>query len=136
MTHFKQSQKVLFRHCDPAGIVFFPRACEIVNDVVEALFAGPLGWPFDVMHPMAGVPTVWFNVEFYKPSFHGDVLELALAIKRLGVSSLALETTAICEGETRFTAEHTIVCVSDDRQSMPWPDHVRKEIEALMKETA
>ena len=47
-------QKVLFKHCDPAGIVFFPRYYEMVNDCVEAFFADVLDWPFEAMHGAGG----------------------------------------------------------------------------------
>lgn len=33
---FSYRQKVLFMHYDPAGIVFFPRYFEMMNDCVEA----------------------------------------------------------------------------------------------------
>jgi 4-hydroxybenzoyl-CoA thioesterase len=35
---FVMNQKVLFKHCDPAGVVFYPRYFEMINDCVEALF--------------------------------------------------------------------------------------------------
>ena len=38
-------RKVLFKHCDPAGIVFHPRYFETVNDCVAAFFDA-LGDPF------------------------------------------------------------------------------------------
>ena len=39
---FTYEEKVLFRHCDPAGIVFFPRYFEMINDCVEYFFADTL----------------------------------------------------------------------------------------------
>src|SRR5260370_493059 len=35
---FVSQVQVLFRHCDPAGIVFYPRYFEMVNDLVEEWF--------------------------------------------------------------------------------------------------
>ena len=39
MSHspFTAEMTVAFRHCDPAGIVFYPRYFEMINDFVEAL---------------------------------------------------------------------------------------------------
>ena len=54
---FVMVQKVLFKHCDPAGIVFFPRYFEMMNDCVETFF-DEIGLPFDDMHTWGGVPTV------------------------------------------------------------------------------
>ena len=39
---FTLTQKVLFKHCDPAGIVFYPRYFEMINDCVEAFSTRPL----------------------------------------------------------------------------------------------
>lgn len=43
---FTFTQKVLFKHCDPAGIVFYPRYFEIINDCIEAFFE-------QIDHPLA-----------------------------------------------------------------------------------
>ncbi|KAF5290196.1 hypothetical protein FQR65_LT20676 [Abscondita terminalis] len=39
-----------FRHCDPAGIVFYPRYAEMINDTVEHWFKHGLGMDFDCLH--------------------------------------------------------------------------------------
>ena len=43
---FTYPHKVLFRHCDPAGIVFYPRYFEMMNDTVEAFFGTALDAPW------------------------------------------------------------------------------------------
>ena len=55
---FEMTQKILFKHCDPAGIVFFPRYFEMINDCVEEFFAEMLDWPFETLLKTNGVPTV------------------------------------------------------------------------------
>jgi len=45
---YTYEEKVVFRHCDPAGIVFFPRYFEMINDCVESFFSEVLDWPFEV----------------------------------------------------------------------------------------
>ena len=47
MAMYEMPQKVLFKHCDPAGIVFFPRYFEMMNDCVEAFFDKVVEWPFE-----------------------------------------------------------------------------------------
>lgn len=130
--HFTLRQKVLFKHCDPAGIVFFPRYAEMVNDAVEALFDEALDWPFQVMHPDAGVPTAAIAMQFSAPSRHGDVLDLTITIQRIGRSSLTLQTVALCGEQTRFTADQTIVCIDGAGRPHPWPERIRARIEQLL----
>ena len=39
---FEFRQTIGFKHCDPAGIVFYPRYFEMFNDCVEAFLT--VGW--------------------------------------------------------------------------------------------
>lgn len=101
---------VRFRHCDPAGIVFFPRYFEMLNDALEDLMAA-LGQPFERLHADGGVPTVRLEADFAAPSRLGEVLELELAVVELGRSSFTLAAEASGAGETRFRARQTVCWV-------------------------
>ncbi len=122
---FTFRQKVLFKHCDPAGIVFYPRYFEMINDAVETLFCDVLQWPFEEMHKDGGVPTASFNVTFTAPSRHGDLLDLNVAILRLGGSSMTLKTTARAGDQTRFVADQVIVNVDGTGRPRRWPESLR-----------
>lgn len=118
---FTYSQKVLFRHCDPAGIVFYPRYFEMINDCVEAFFA-ELGVPFEEIHKNAGVPTAQIETRFTAPSRHGDLLVLTLEIVRIGRSSLGLEIDAKAGDEPRFSCASTLVYIDETGRATFWPD--------------
>jgi 4-hydroxybenzoyl-CoA thioesterase len=133
---FDHPQKVLFRHCDPAGIVFFPRYAEMLNDTVEAFFSACVHWPFEEIHPAAAVPTVALSFQFRAPSRHGDALVLRLAPRALGRTSLRLETAAFCGTQVRFTADQTLVCTDGTGRPQPWPAEVRARLEPLVEEMA
>ena len=133
--HFSSRQKVLFRHCDPAGIVFYPRCFEIINDAVEALFSDLIGWPFEDLHPANGVPTVAIDVVFKAPSRHGDQLDLGVTIRSLGASSMTLQIIATLDSEVRFSVNQTIVCVNESGRPLRWPDPVRDKINQIMATT-
>lgn len=125
MTPFVFDQKVLFKHCDPAGIVFYPRYFEIINDCVEAFFEA-LGDPFEAMHAAGrGVPTARIEAEFKRPSRHGDRLTLALRCRRLGRTSLDLAIDGAADEERRFTARSTLVHVGASTRPEPWPPALR-----------
>ncbi|MEM9342616.1 MAG: thioesterase family protein [Pseudomonadota bacterium] len=131
--HFQFPQKVLFKHCDPAGIVFYPRIFEMINDAVEALFSDVLEWPFEEIHPKAAVPTAEFNVRFKAPCRHGDHLVLGLQLTRLGRASLSLTTTARRDNTVCFEADQVLVCVGPDGRPVAWPKAVRETITSLME---
>jgi len=126
---FTLRQKVLFRHCDPAGIVFYPRYFEMINDCVEAFFDDALGYSFASMFGVAGVPTARIEARFSRPSRHGDVLEIALRCARIGRSSLDLDYEAVSRGETRFLASSTLVHVDGAGTPQGWPVAVRAALE-------
>lgn len=130
--HYSVSQKILFRHCDPAGIVFYPRYFEIINDAVEAFFAGPLDWPFEEMHKDHAAPTVQIEARFDAVSRHGDMMDIGITVVKLGRSSLGLRIAGHCAGELRFTANSTMVCVDALMKPTPWPPGVRGNLEQLM----
>ncbi|QBX99400.1 acyl-CoA thioesterase [Rhodophyticola sp. CCM32] len=121
---FTYPQKILFKHCDPAGIVFYPRYFEMINDCVEAFFA-QIGFPFETLHKTASVPTAEISTRFTAPSRHGDHLILTLEATRLGRSSLGLEITASAGTEARFACTSTLVLVDATGRPLRWPDPMR-----------
>ncbi len=133
---FRFPQKILFKHCDPAGIVFYPRYFEIINDAVEAMFSDLIGWPFEDMHKGAGVPTATISVDFTAPSRHGDQVELVISIVKLGRSSMVLKTVAMAGEEIRFIADHVLVCINEQGRPRSWPEDVRRRVNSIMEETA
>ena len=56
---FVSQVEVRFRHCDPAGIVFYPRYFEMINDFVEEWFDKGMGLPFHA-------PVSYTHLDVYK----------------------------------------------------------------------
>jgi len=124
-------QKVLFKHCDPAGIVFYPRYFEMMNDCVEAFFDKKLQWPFEALHGDASVPTADIHTRFVAPSRLGDRLQLGLTLTRVGRTSMSYWMQARCGDEMRFETEATLVHVDANGRPVPWPDAIRPKLEEL-----
>jgi 4-hydroxybenzoyl-CoA thioesterase len=127
---FVFAQKVRFQHCDPAGIVFYPRYFEMLNATVEEWFATRLGLGFAEIHgPMrAGVPTAALSAEFRAPSRLGETLDFALSPVRLGRSSCELRVAATCGGRPRVAFASTLVWIDADGRPRPWPEALRAKI--------
>jgi 4-hydroxybenzoyl-CoA thioesterase len=123
---------VEFNHCDPAGIVFYPRYFEMVNSVVENFFADVVAMPFAAMHAKggSGVPAVRIDAEFVSPSRLGEKLRFSLDVKAVGKSSLTLGIAAKHDGENRMRAELVIVWI-ESGEAKAWPDHIRARIESF-----
>jgi 4-hydroxybenzoyl-CoA thioesterase len=132
---FTYPQKVLFRHCDPAGIVFYPRYFEMINDCVEAFFT-QIGHPFEEIHTNAAVPTAQIETRFTAPSRHGDELVLSLSVIRIGRSSLGLEVTAHAVEETRFHCASTLVYINAQGRSTQWPSELKTAFTPYLRSTS
>ncbi|MDT8857949.1 thioesterase family protein [Paracoccaceae bacterium Fryx2] len=124
---------VEFNHCDPAGIVFYPRYFEMTNSVVENFFAEVLGYPFARISVVekCGVPTVRIVTDFRAPSRLGDRVGFTLEILRIGGSSVRFLVTARAGEELRLTADLTLVWVTPEGRAAPWPEEIRAAMTAF-----
>lgn len=129
---FEREQLIRFSHCDPAGIVFFPQYFVLFNGHVEDWFDEGLGLGYAkvVIGQRIGLPTVALQCEFMKPSRMGERVQLGLAVRELGRSSIKLELTCRKDGELRVRVRQVIVTTSlDDGLSRPIAQNVREAIE-------
>ncbi len=132
MAAFTTDIPVRFQHTDPAGIVFYPRYFEMINQIVEDWFAEGLGLDFHTLHARDGhgVPTVHIEADFVRPSRLGEVLTFALAVTRLGGSTFTLDVTASCGGEERLRATAVLAYVAlGDVRAVPIPASLRAAME-------
>ncbi len=115
-----------------AGIVFFPRYFEMINDCNEAFFDEALGFSFVELHKDGAVPTVDISTQFKSPGRLGELLEITLACSKVGRTSLGLTYEASSGAEVRFTARSALVRIGLDQRPMPWPDEVRAKMLAQL----
>lgn len=83
---FVSEVEVRFRHCDPAGIVFYPRYFEMINDFVEEWFDKGMGLPFHALHVdrHIGTPLASVQCDFSAPSRWHERLRQELSVRRIG----------------------------------------------------
>jgi len=104
-----------FKHCDPAGIVFYPRYTEMLHDTVEHWFNHGLKIGFYNLHMNhgMGIPMANLQVDFHIPSKLGDQLISKLIVQRIGRSSMQM-LVRICDADdtVRVEGKLTVVFVS------------------------
>lgn len=130
---FTYTQKVMFKHCDPAGIVFYPRYFEMVNDTVEEFFDSALNHSFAQIHQTDSIPTAQINAVFSAPSRLGETLEIRLEVSRIGRSSAGFSFETYCGDQLRFSAESTLVFVDANGKPSPWPDSLRQALQVNLQ---
>lgn len=134
---FERTIQVMFQHCDAAGIVFYPRYYEMINQVVEEWFEQCLGTSFVEIHIKQGdaVPTAKVETEFKKPSELGDKLLFTLEVTKIGRSSVHLLFTVTCGEELRLTSKSVIVYVKGaQKKPASWPDGIKENLNSFLKE--
>jgi 4-hydroxybenzoyl-CoA thioesterase len=132
---FKVEILVRFAHCDPAGIVFYPRYFEMFNSVVEDWCAQELGMSFREMHlgQTVGLPTVHIETDFVAPSELGETLEARLSVEKLGGSSMHVAIRlAGTDGSERVRAKLVLVAMNlRERRAIPIPPDMRERAAAF-----
>ena len=141
MTPYRTHIPVLFKHCDPFGIVFYPRAVEMVSDAIESWFGAALGMNFHDMHLVhgLGVPTASLALDFRRPSQLGEELEFSVTVRELGRSSFKTRVVARVESEDRFEARSTLVFAAAENgavKPVPIPENVRDAMARFLEPTA
>jgi len=113
---FSKKKTVRFSHCDPAGIVFYPRYAELCNEVVEDWFREALEIDFHVLHEKLrlGLPVVRLEIEFLAPSTYGETLEFTLRVKEIGNASMILNLIAWCGEQERVRIQLKVVMMAMD----------------------
>lgn len=118
---FSITEKIRFKHVDYAGIVFYPRFLEMLNDLVEDWFEEALDRPFSKIHETNGIPTVDLKVQFKTAARIGELLTKNLWVKQLNNSSVVCGFNFINQKEkTVLEGEVTLVnvAIQEDRQSI------------------
>ena len=131
---FTKQEKIRFKHIDDAGIVFYPRFLEMLNDIVEDWFEEALDRPFSKMHETNGIPTVDLKVQFKNAARIGEVISKKLWVAELKSSSIVCgfqftnqEDKTVLEGEVTLVN----VKIQEDRQSIkaePFNEEMKSKI--------
>jgi 4-hydroxybenzoyl-CoA thioesterase len=118
---FTKQEKLKFKHIDYAGIVFYPRFLEMLNDLVEDWFEEALDRPFSKMHETNGIPTVDLKIQFKNPARLGEVLTKKLWVIELRNSSILCRFQFVNEKDvTVLEGDVTLVNVkiAEDREKI------------------
>lgn len=134
---FHSRQMVRYSHCDPGGIVYFPRFFDMFSAALEDWFAGALEcpWGADLIGARnLGVPSLAIRAEFSRACRLGDTLDFALWPTRLGHSSIQLTLVGSSEGTERLRAAWTVCMVSRESfRSVPIPDDLRTRMQSFVQ---
>lgn len=134
MQTFKSRRTVLFGDCDPAGVLYTPRAGHFIVESILEFQAWLLGAPAARTILELGVlpPAKTMSVEFSSPLTWDDVIELEVSCIKVGETSFTCAVAAkLPSGELAFRGKLTQVCVSPDgRRPVAIPAALRMALES------
>jgi 4-hydroxybenzoyl-CoA thioesterase len=122
--------------CDPAGIIYTPRALDYGAETLEAWVRDILGTTWREMNTVTGfgMPTVRAEIDYVGVLHVDQHVSCELRVEKLGETSLVTRTTAHDEAGTEFF-HVTIVSVlvaKPNFEPTSWPPEFRSRIEAFV----
>ena len=137
MKTFKVTRKIRFGHIDAAGIAFYPRLVEMLNDTVEDFFDQAIDYSFQKMHiqQKCGLPTVSLQVDFKASIELGDNILWSLNVLEISRSSFSVRITATSGEVVHLVADIKLVYVQLTENSIKSTlitDEIRKKLEIYL----
>jgi 4-hydroxybenzoyl-CoA thioesterase len=132
---FTVEYPVLFSHCDPAGIAYFPRLFDLLHQAMEAWFNDGLNEKYSefLMKKRIGAPTVSMQCDFISPAFFGDTLKIELSVVKLRNSAVDLAYHATIGDRVCLKARHSVCIFSlETYKAIPIPDALRERMQAYV----
>ncbi|PRC91754.1 acyl-CoA thioesterase [Solimicrobium silvestre] len=130
--------QIRFAHCDPAGIVFYPRYFEFFNTVIEDWCEHGLGSSFREMHMQLGygLPTAHVECSFLKPSELGEILQAQLSLTKVGNTSLHVEIALLGPDAVQRVLAKMVLVLMDmkTRKAISLPVSLRQKMMPYLKE--
>jgi 4-hydroxybenzoyl-CoA thioesterase len=129
--------RIEWQHCDPAGIVFYPRYFAMFDSSTTYLFEKALGmtkFKFIKHYGFVGYPMVDTRARFVLPTKFGDDVEIKTAVTEVKRSSFSIHHLILKDGELAVEGWETRVWVGKDPnnpegiKSMPIPADVVEKL--------
>ena len=131
---FTVDKRILFQHCDPAGIVFYPQYFYLLSETMEDFMrAAGKPQPEQINVLRRGWPIVRLEVDFVGMSRYGDTVSIDLHVRRIGAASLGLDYRIRGSDGDRLRASTTVVHVDlDTDKAIEIPPDVRAAFGAYL----
>lgn len=128
-------REVPFGHCDPAGILYTPRALDYCLEAIDAFWKRALdgrGWYEMNVDLDRGTPFVNVNIDFRSPISPRVPLRLRVAPARIGTTSVVFSVVAHQQGRLCFEASLTsVLVVRSTLRPVPPEDWLRRALGAV-----
>lgn len=120
---------VTFSDCDPAGIIFYPRAMTLAHDAVEAMIAGSsIGRDAWFASSRYAAPLRRAELDFFHPLRPGDKISLRARVEKVGRTSVTFVVDFVGTSDQQVACAQTVHVLIDQTTGQP------AELTAAMRE--
>ncbi len=88
MKNHEKSLTVRFGDCDPAGVIFYPRAFELAHAAVEEFVGAELGHKAWFASPKLAFPVRHAEADFHAPMKSGETFRVTVSVEEIGTTSV------------------------------------------------
>lgn len=131
---FTYRRRVLWGDCDPANVIYTPRAFDYLMEALDAWSVEVIGLSWDAYHDVLklGTPTVHTECDYVSVLRAGDRVALEVRVERLGRSSLTFSVAMRGEDGREYMRFKHVSCfiTLDDFKAAPVPEDLRAKIAA------
>lgn len=138
---FTVKRVVRFGDCDPAGVIYTPRALDFALEAMEAWYrdvAGASWASLPATYDMA-VPTVHYEADHMTILRADTEYEIRLFVSRIGQASISFAIEGVGLDGTLYFRMKVISCfislAREERKSAPIPATIRARIQAYQEKT-
>lgn len=130
MTPLVIERVVKWGECDPAGIIYTPRAIDYATEAVEVFYRDVVGIDWLAMkrdHDI-GAPTVHASCDYLRPLAPNQAVRVSLVLETIGGASLTFRVECAGEdGQVYFRAK-MVSCITDFAagRAAPVPPRMRE----------
>lgn len=129
MERFVVTRTVKWGECDPAGIIYTPRALDWVTEAVEEWFrdVGGIHW-MTFRNRGHGAPTVHASLDFLKPMPPNMTFDIIVLVEKVGASSLTFRVVVEDADGARYIGARFVSVIMDfgTGRAMPMPEELRQ----------
>lgn len=125
---------VRFGDCDPAGVIFYPRAFELAHAAVEDFIRAAYAWDLWFASSRHAFPIRTAQADFLAPMTPGEGYRVMVAVEKIGTTSVAF-AVEFADASGRATARVRTVHVALDRatgQATAIPREIRAVLDRGM----
>ncbi|AFZ46981.1 thioesterase superfamily protein [Cyanobacterium stanieri PCC 7202] len=123
---FIYERKIHFADTDSAGVVYFARLLSICHEAYEHYLESLQVNLHDFFrHPSMAIPIIHGEIDFFRPLFCGDNIQVGLKAIALNPKTFEIEYTIEKKEQQVATAKTRHVCINPQtRKSQPLPNYI------------